>query len=84
MAHSLWTYILQTCTVKKKKDLVKFQQEKYASILNNPISTLKLSNEFERIGITANEMNQYMADALQTISDDKRFTASAELVKINE
>jgi len=68
--HSLWNYILQTCTIKKKKDLVKFQEEKYASFLNNASSVPKVSDEFEMIGITANEMNEYILDAISAIDNN--------------
>jgi len=81
-AHSLWNYILQTCTVKKKKDLVKFQQEKYASILNNASPVPNVSNDFDFE--TANDMNQYILDAMQNINiatDEADFAASSELVK---
>lgn len=72
---------MQTCTVKKKKDLVKFQQEKYASILNSTshATTPKIYDEFETIGITENEMNEYIIDAMKNVIDiDNMVTASTE------
>ena len=62
LAHSLWNYILQTCTVQKKKDLVKFQQDKYASIFHDLLT--KPDPESESIMMTSDELDQYVLDAM--------------------
>lgn len=33
IAHTSWNYVLDVCTTKKKKNLVKIQNDKYASMV---------------------------------------------------
>jgi hypothetical protein len=57
--HSLWNYILQVCTTKKKKDLVKIQENKYASILNTIIQSSEPEDDYNQICMSAEEMKSY-------------------------
>jgi hypothetical protein len=67
IAHTSWNYILQACTTKKKKNLVKFQNDKYASIINSFAkhneNTSELS-DFSSLGMTSEEIDEMKADLL--------------------
>jgi hypothetical protein len=87
--HTLWNYILQICTTRKKKDLVKFQADKYASILNTIIhpqtetqsqSTNITSNlsDYDSFGMTSEEMQNYLLSAINENGKDDVVVANIE------
>lgn len=62
IAHTLWNYILDVCTTKKKKNLVQFQNEKYNAIID------RLQNEQEPVlGMTEEEIEEMKANLLKEI-----------------
>lgn len=70
IAHTFWNYMLQICTPKKKKNLVKIQNEKYASILQQ-FSQNTTNNEdmIMNTNMTEEDFAEIAADLTKSLND---------------
>lgn len=70
IAHTLWNYILEVCTTKKKKNLVQFQNEKYSAILDSLTkkeNTCSVNNDYSSLGMTEEEIEHMKETLLKDI-----------------
>jgi len=66
--HTLWNYLLEMCSTKKKKNLVKIQNDKYAAIVNSvPIID---TEDTSLLGMTEEELAQMQQDLFASASQD--------------
>lgn len=71
ISHTLWNYLLEMCSTKKKKNLVKIQNDKYAAIVNSvhvPIDDTSI------LGMTEEELAQMQQDLFASAAEEQDIT----------
>jgi len=69
IAHAFWNYMIQVCTTKKKKNLVKIQNDKYASILQQ-FSQDTTEINATTYDLTDDDIAEMAADLTKSISNE--------------